>query len=246
MTRLSTSRKPAPAAAHQKDSAAVFAGVRSAAIAVLALGWALSASAERGLHFQNARPQHAASAPRPTPAPVERKPPPANNGQKNGFGGGPNHQHLAQWMESHQNLSLEQQQRALQQEPGFRQLPQETQQRLHDRLTQLNNMSPEQRQRVTDRTEAMERLSPDQRGQVRGALSALGALPQQRRMAVARVFRALRDMPDAQRQAYLNSPQMRTQFSDQERATLNNLFTVAPYLPPPAGPVAPIVPAAPH
>ncbi len=244
MTGLTTTRKSAQTAALPRYSAAVFARLRVAAIAVVVLGFGLSASAEHG---QNVRAQHEPSAPRAMPAPVERKAPAVNGtGQKQGFGGGPNHQHLAQWMESHQNLTLEQQQRALDQEPGFRQLPPETQQRLHDRLTQLNGMSPAQRQRAADRTEAMERLSPEQRGQVRGALSALGALPQPRRMAVARAFRALRDMPEAQRQAYLNSPQIRAQFSDQERATLNNLFIVAPYLPPPAAPVVPIVPTVPH
>jgi uncharacterized membrane protein len=190
-----------------------------------------------GMHRQESgRPQQHA------PAPVVRKAPPEHPQQQTGrFGGGQNQQHLAQWMQSHQNMPLDQQQRALQAEPGFSQLRPEVQQRMHDRLTQLNGMSPQQRQRAFDRTEAMERLSPDQRVQVRGALSSLGALPKDRRMAVARTFRALRDLPDAQRQAYLNSPQMRAQFSDQERATLNGLFTVAPYLPPPPPmPVAPM------
>ena len=145
-------------------------------------------------------------------------------------------------MQSHSNLTLEQQQHALDNEPGFRQLSPDVQFRMHQRLAQLDGMTPEQRQRTFARTEAMERLAPEQRKQVRDALTSLGNLPKDRRMYVAREFRAMRDMPPAERQAFLNSPVMRAQFSDQERQTLNGLFAVAPYLPPPAqpGPAMPV------
>src|ERR1700722_14630966 len=52
-----------------------------------------------------------------------------------------NQEHLAQWMDRHSNLSLPDQQKALENEPGFRDLPPQTQQRYRDRLTQLNNMT---------------------------------------------------------------------------------------------------------
>jgi hypothetical protein len=142
-----------------------------------------------------------------------------------------NQEHLAQWMDRHSNLPLAEQQRALENEPGFRDLPPPTQQRMLDRLTQLNNMSPEQRRRIMDRTEAMERLTPPQRQQVRGAMQQLGGLPEDRRRLVARAFRDLREMPQPQRQAILDSDRFRGQFSDQERSTLSNLLAVEPYLP---------------
>jgi len=191
--------------------------------------------------------QYSPNRPAPrAPAPIERQTPATNpraNGNNFNAPGrlGTSHQHLAEWMDSHRNLTLDQQQHALEAEPGFRQLQPDVQQRMHERLTQLNAMPPAQRERTIARTEAMERLSPPQRIQVRSALGDLGALPEDRRRAVARTFRALRDLPDTQRQAYLNSPQYRGQFSDHERATLNNLFVVAPYLPPPVppGPQAP-------
>ena len=184
------------------------------------------------------------------PAPVVRVAPPQRPANANGFvpRSGQNQEHLQQWMQSHSNLTLEQQQRALENEPGFRQLNPEVQQRMHQRLAQLNGMTPEQRQRAFSRTEAMERLAPEQRLEVRNALTSLGNLPKDRRLFVARQFRAMRDMPPAERQAFLNSPAMRAQFSDQERQTLNGLFQVAPYLPPPAQPapgmpmLSPIVP----
>jgi hypothetical protein len=148
-------------------------------------------------------------------------------------GPGPKHgqEHLGEWMQRHSNMSPAEQQRALGNEPGFRELPQDTQQRMRDRLTQLNNMSPARRQRLLDRTEAMERLTPPQRQQVRGAMQQLGALPQDRRRLVARAFRDLREMPPQQRQSVLNSERFRGQFSNEERSTLSNLLAVEPYLP---------------
>jgi hypothetical protein len=142
-----------------------------------------------------------------------------------------NQEHLAQWMDRHSNLSPTDQQRALENEPGFRNLPAQTQQAMRNRLTELNNMTPEQRRRRLERTEAMERLTPPQRQQVRGALEQYRGLPEDRRRLVARAFHDLREMPEPQRQAILNSDRFRSQFSDQERGTLSNLLTVEPYLP---------------
>lgn len=151
-------------------------------------------------------------------------------GQKQ-IGPKPNQEHLAQWMDHHSSLPLVQQQHALENEPGFRDLPSQTQQRMRDRLTQLNNMTPEQRRRILERTEEMEHLSPPQRQQVRGALEQYRGLPEDRRRMVARAFRDLREMPQPQRQAILGSDRFRGQFSDQERNTISNLLAVEPYLP---------------
>lgn len=144
---------------------------------------------------------------------------------------GQNQEHLAQWMDRHSNLPLAQQQKALENEPGFRDLPSETQQRMRDRLTQLNSMPPEQRRRLLEHNEAMANLTVPQRQQVRGAMQQFSSLPQDRRRLVARAFRDLREMPEPQRQAILNSDRFRGQFSDQERNTLTNLLAVEPYLP---------------
>lgn len=145
--------------------------------------------------------------------------------------GPPRGAHLGQWMQQHNNLTPQQQQQALHNEPGFNQLPPQTQQRMADRLNHLNSMPEPQRDRVISRNEALERLTPDQRGTVRGAMGQLSALPQDRRRVVAKSFRDLRDMPIEQRNAILNSPQYRQQFSDEERGTLGNLFAVSPLLP---------------
>ena len=151
-------------------------------------------------------------------------------GQKQ-IGSKPNQEHLAQWMNRHSSLPLAQQQNALENEPGFRDLPSQTQQRMRDRLTQLNNMTPEQRRRILDRTEQIEHLTPTQRQQWHGAMEQYSELPEDRRRLVARAFRDLREMPEPQRQAILNSDHFRSQFSDQERNTVSNLLAVEPYLP---------------
>ncbi len=194
-----------------------------------------AASASRGHHGFQQPGQH--------PAPVVRAAPPsqprpaggAQGGRANQFvaHSGQNQEHLQQWMQTHSNMPLDQQQRALDNEPGFRQLSPDVQLRMHQRLAQLNGMTPEQRQRAYARTEAMERLAPEQRQQVRSALTNLGNLPKDRRIYVAREFRAMRYLPQPQRQVFLNSPAMRAQFSDEERQVLSGLFEVEPYLPPP-------------
>ena len=146
----------------------------------------------------------------------------------------PQGDHLAQWMSHHRDMSLAQQQRALEQEPGFHDLPPETQQRMRSRLTELNNMSPERRGRLLARTEAMERLAPEQRQQVRSAMQQLASLPEDRRRLVARAFRDLRGLPPQQRQyAFNTDPRFTSTFSPHERATLGNLLVIEPYLPPP-------------
>jgi DNA-directed RNA polymerase subunit F len=141
---------------------------------------------------------------------------------------GQTQQHLAGWMEAHRNMPLADQQRALANEPNFRNLPPQEQQQLHQRLTQLNNMPASQRDKVIEHTEAMERLQPRQRQQVRDAMSQLGSLPEDRQHAVAHAFHQAIAMPEPQRQAWLNSPQVRGQFNDNERDTLNHLLDIQP------------------
>jgi hypothetical protein len=147
---------------------------------------------------------------------------------------GPNHpgknqEHLLQWMNRHSNLTPEQQQKALEREPGFHDLPADTQQRMHQRLSQLNNMSPERRRRWLERNEAIAQLSPSERQQVRDAMGQFRGLPPDRKHQVAQAFRELRDMPEQQRQALLNSDQYRSQFNDQELGALSGLLSIESY-----------------
>ena len=153
--------------------------------------------------------------------------------QRGTIGPRPGQEHLAQWMSHHGNLPVPEQQRALEREPGFRDLSPQVQQRMRDRLSQLNSMPPQQRQHILDRAESMERLAPEQRQRVRGTMQQLSALPEDRRRVVSRAFRELRTMPPEQRQAALASGRYTADFSPEERSTLNNLNEVEPLLPPP-------------
>lgn len=179
-----------------------------------------------------------------SPAPIERRTPSTHpGGGQTGAGERrvPRGEHLAQWMDQHSTLTPQQQQQALQHEPGFQELPRTTQQRMMDRLAQLDAMGPKQRQRVLARTEAMERLDPQQRAEVRGVMGQLGALPTADRHAVASTFRALRELPPEQRVQAYASGRYGPPLSDAQRSVLFNLLRVEPMLPPPA-PAAPPVP----
>ncbi len=140
-----------------------------------------------------------------------------------------NQPHLGTWLQRHQNLSPEQQEKALQNEPGFSRLPPETQQRLLNRLQQINRMPPEQRQRTLDHIEAMEHLTPQMRQQVRASFQDFRALPPDRQRMVRKAFRDLREYPPEQRTAMMNSPKFQAQFSPEERSILSNILAVEPY-----------------
>ena len=144
-----------------------------------------------------------------------------------------NQPHLGTWLARHGNLSPQQQERALQTEPGFNRLPPETQQKLMNRLQQLNRMPPNQRQRTLEHIEALERLSPQMRQQVRGSFQDFHALPEDRQRMVRKAFRDLREYPPEQRQALMNSSQFQAQFTPRERGILGNILAVEPYHPGP-------------
>ena len=150
--------------------------------------------------------------PPPPPPKVQRSEPPrAAARQEPNIVAKPaeNQEHLQQWMDHHSNLSLPDQQRALKNEPGFRELPPQVQQHELNELARLYNMDPQQRARMLDRNEALERLTPPQRQQWRIAVEQLNTLPPDRRRVMARVILDLREMPPDQRQLTLNSPAFR-------------------------------------
>ena len=164
-------------------------------------------------------------------------------GPRPGAGSAAQRQHLPQWFRNHENMSLQEQQRALRAEPGFDHLPAAEQQRLYQRLQQLDAMPPERRARTLARMEALERMSPEQRQRVRSAMQQVTTMPPDRQRMMRKAFRDLSGLPPAQRNAMLKSSELRQQFSDQERQTLGVLLTMQPYRPQatvsPASPKAP-------
>lgn len=151
----------------------------------------------------------------------------------------PRQEHLPQWFRLHQNLSPQEQERALHSEPGFNRLPPMEQQRLSDRLRQLDMMPPAERQRTLDRMEAFERLSPTQRQQVRSTVQQVTRMPEYRRRMMHKAFHDLSQMSPEQRQSVMDSPEFKGQYSPQERAWLGTLLSVEPYDPRPQPPPHP-------
>jgi hypothetical protein len=138
-------------------------------------------------------------------------------------------EHLQRWMQSHSTMSLAQQQRALQNEPGFRELPPQVQQNRLNTLARLYNMNPQQRSRMLDRTELLERMAPAQRQQWREAVQRLNTIPPPRKRVIAGAILQLRELPPEQRESILNSPAYANQFSPEERQTLRTLLMAEPY-----------------
>lgn len=140
-----------------------------------------------------------------------------------------NQLHLPGWIQQHQNMPLADQQQALRNEPGFKELPPESQQRVMQTLGKIESMPPQQRQRTLGQIEAMERLSPQERQQVRGSLRGIQMLPPDRQRMVRTALRDLIGYPPQQREAIMASRQFQNQFSPQERIMLGNVLAVEPY-----------------
>lgn len=134
-------------------------------------------------------------------------------------------EHLEKWMESHSNLSLPDLQRALQNEPGFRELPPQVQQNRLNTLARLYNMSPQQRTRMLKGVEGLERLTPQQQQQWDRAVLQLNANPVPRRRLMIRAIADLREMPPDQREQVIDSPAFSAQFSPDERQTIRTILT---------------------
>jgi hypothetical protein len=200
----------------------------------------LVVGSSQGFAAQHTPPHPAQTA--PPPKPQSQRVPPASGVQHQP--GPKQNQHLGEWLSTHQNQPLAEQERALQLEPGFSRLPPEQQQRLTNRLRELNNKTPEQRQRTIDRVEVWERLSPEEKRQVSNSTMQLRMLPPDRQMPLRKAFRDLRDVPPEQRQSILNSPRFQSQFTPEERGILGNLLTVEPYQPnrPPSPATSPALP----
>lgn len=137
--------------------------------------------------------------------------------------------HLADWMQKHSNMSLADQQRAMQNEPGFRDLPQWQQQQELNQLARLYAMKPAERERTLARNEALERLSPGQQQQYRAAAQQLYALPPARQGLIRSAMLDLREMPPAQREQVVASPAFAAEFPDPgDRAMIRTLLIVEP------------------
>ncbi len=136
--------------------------------------------------------------------------------------------HRGEWLRQHQNQPLQEQERALRNDPSFRQLSPERQQQLVNRLRDFNSRPPEQRQRMLERMETFEHLPQPQRERLRSLYGEMRGLPESRRMAVRQAARQLGGMHPADRERLLHSPQFQRNFSPQEQNLVRGLVQLEP------------------
>jgi uncharacterized protein DUF3106 len=162
----------------------------------------------------------------PQPAPQKSQPSAA---QKNGNRKSqPPTRKTGDWLESHKNLPLDQQEKALERDPNFQKLSPDRQAALKERLRKFNSLPREQRDRSLQRLDFWSSLTHDQREQIRDANQKMQALPQDRKVAVHSALRRLRLMDPAQRQQVFESDRFRSTFSPQEQEILKQLSNINP------------------
>jgi len=135
---------------------------------------------------------------------------------------------LFEWLESHQNLSVDQQEKALASDPNFKKLPPARQTALRDRLRKFDSLPPDQRQLALQRMRFWASLTPAQRQELRDANHQLQGLPEDRRVAVHKALRHLRKMDPQKRQQVMQSDRFKTLFSEQEQGILKELASINP------------------
>jgi hypothetical protein len=128
--------------------------------------------------------------------------------------------HAGNWLRHYKDLPPAQQRRALESDPQFRRLSPQRQAQLQKKLQHFSNLPPQQQERVLNRMETWEHLTQDQKHQARQVFQQFKQLPPDRRQAVNRSIRSMRGLTLEQRDQLINSDQVRSAFSPQERSIL--------------------------
>jgi hypothetical protein len=125
--------------------------------------------------------------------------------------------HAGDWLRKNMNTPPAQQKQELEKSDEFKKLPPDKQQQLLNRLNRFNSMSPVQKDRVLSHMEWLEHLSPDQKKKASDLHGQFRQLSPDRRQELRRALFNMRDMTPDERQKNIESPQMKQNFSDQER-----------------------------
>jgi hypothetical protein len=159
------------------------------------------------------------------PPPGAAQPPPRDQSKASGKGrdGDRRGPHAGAWLRRYQNLPPAEQERALNSDPQFRELPNDDQEKLRERLRQFNSFPPEKRQRILKRMEVFDHLSPEQQQHARDLFGRLRNVPEERRRVIKRTARNLRQFDAAERERLLNSDAYRNNFTDEERSLIREL-----------------------
>jgi phage-related protein len=121
------------------------------------------------------------------------------------------------WLRRNMNTPPAQQKQELEKSEDFKKLPPQQQQRMLNQLNRFNNMSPEQKNRVLSHIDRFDRLSPEEKERAEALHQQFHQLPTERRQAIRRALFGMRDMNPDERQKSLDSGEMKSNFSEQER-----------------------------
>jgi len=124
--------------------------------------------------------------------------------------------HAGDWLRRYKDLPPAEQERALQNDPGFRRLGPDQQQRLRQRLQHFSSLPPQQQMRMLNRMETWEHLTTDQKQQALQTFRQMRQLPPDRQRMVRTAVRDLAAMPPEQRERVIDSERFKGMFSGQE------------------------------
>jgi len=132
------------------------------------------------------------------------------------------------WLNQHKNLPADQQEKALENDPGFKKLSPPRQAQLRAQLRKFNSLPHDQQEQMLKRMQFMGSLPEEQRNNVRQAHQQFQQLPNDRKQVVKQALRNLRQLPRDKRQQELQSEKFRSSFSDQEQQILRQLAEINP------------------
>ena len=127
----------------------------------------------------------------------------------------PNHQgeaHAGDWLRRYKGLPPGEQDRALQNDPGFRHMTPQQQQRLRQQLHYFASLPPHEQQRIVDNMDRWAHLTPEQKQVV----NRIRQLPPDRRRMVTTAVRDLSAMPPGERDRMINSGRFKKMFTPDE------------------------------
>ena len=138
-------------------------------------------------------------------------------------GGGGNARRPGDWLVDHMKESPAERERALENNPQFRNLSPQRQQQLREQLQRFNSRTPEEQAKIIERMKKWESWSPEQKQRAREAWAQFRDLPPGRKAALREGFRSLQGLSPEERQRLLNSPAYKGMYSDQERDVMRSM-----------------------
>ncbi len=128
------------------------------------------------------------------------------------------------WMKRLQKMSPEQQQRFLENNRRFQQLPAWRQEQIRSRLKLWDRLSPEQKRILIRRAQILERMPPAERRRIRQViLPQWRQLPPARRRVLVEKLRQLQPLNPEQRRKRLADPNFERGLSPRERELLREI-----------------------